>query len=326
MDRTQAFGIRQTIGVKHAAGIRKAVGVTRTAVALASLTLSALILSTTGCGKAQKPLVVGSKNFTEQVVLGEIIAQHLENRLTRKVTRQFNLGGTLLTYQALLGGQIALYPEYTGTIEAEILKETPPSDAAQAFERSRLEMRRTAQIEVMDPLGIDNFFAMVIRGEDARKYHLENLSHAADVKAGWKLGMGYEFQQRIDGMPALDQYHLTFAAAPRSMDLGLMYKALELGQVTMIAANATDGPLAAHDWTILKDDRKVFGSYQACILARADALSGEPQLKPALQELSGKLNNELMRKLNAAVDVDHRQVRDVAGDFLRQAGLVQNKH
>jgi osmoprotectant transport system substrate-binding protein len=325
MDRTQAFGISQTIGVKKAAGVSKAFGVTRAVEASVVFVLVALALVLTGCGKSQKPLVVGSKNFTEQVVLGEIIAQHLENRLTRKISRQFNLGGTLLTYQALLGGQIALYPEYTGTIQAEILKETPRPDAAQALLYSRQELRRIAQIEVMDPLGVDNFFAMVIRGEDARKYHLENLSQAADVKDGWKLGMGYEFQQRIDGMPALDQYRLPMASAPRSMDLGLMYKALELGQVSMIAANATDGPLAAHDWTILKDDRKVFGSYQACILARADALAGEPQLKPALQELSGKLNNEVMRKLDAAVDVDHRQVREVAADFLRQAGLL-NKH
>ncbi len=325
MDRTQAFGLSQTIGGKKAAGVRKASGGTRAVAAATVFALAALALALTGCGKSQKPLVVGSKNFTEQVVLGEIIAQHLENRLTRKISRQFNLGGTLLTYQALLGGQIALYPEYTGTIQAEILKETPRPDASQALLYSRQELRRIAQIEVMDPLGIDNFFAMVIRGEDARKYHLETLSQAADVKDGWKLGMGYEFQQRIDGMPALDQYRLPMAAAPRSMDLGLMYKALELGQVSMIAANATDGPLAAHDWTILKDDRKVFGSYQACILARADALAGEPQLKPALEELSGKLNNEVMRKLDAAVDVDHRQVREVAADFLREAGLL-NKH
>jgi len=284
--------------------------------------LAVLALAAAGCGKSQKPLVVGSKNFTEQVVLGEIIAQHLENRLSRKVTRQFNLGGTLLTYQALLGGQISLYPEYTGTIEAEILKEKPPSNAERAFLRSRQEMGRIAHVDLLDPLGVDNFFAMVIRGEDARKYQLETLSQAAQVKVGWKLGMGYEFEQRIDGMPSLQEYHLPMSAAPRSMDLGLMYKALEQGQVTMIAANATDGPLAAHDWKVLEDDKRAFGSYQACVLARQDALAAEPRLKPALQELSGKLNNALMRKLNADVDVDHRQVRDVASDFLRQAGLA----
>jgi osmoprotectant transport system substrate-binding protein len=238
-----------------------------------------------------------------------------------KILRQLNLGGTLLTYNALVNGQITMYPEYTGTIVAEILKEQPPSDPAQAFERSRLEMRRLAQVEVLDPLGIDNFFAMVIRGEDARKYNLATLSEAAQVKEGWKLGLGYEFEGRVDGMPALTKYRLPTSAQPRIMDLGLMYKALELGQVTMVAANATDGPLAAHDWTILADDQKVFGSYQACVLAREDALAADARLKPALLELSGKFTNDVMRKLNAAVDVDHRQVRDVAGDFLHQASL-----
>ncbi len=215
-----------------------------------SVTLTAVMLLA-GCGNSKKPLVVGSKNFTEQVVLGEIIAQHLEHRLGRKVTRRLNLGGTLLTYQALSTGEISLYPEYTGTIEAEILKESPSSDPAQVLERSRLEMARRSQMELLNPLGIDNTFVMVIRGEDARKYKTSTLTEAAAVTPGWKLGVGYEFQERMDGMPALNKYHLPMSAAPRSMDLGLLYKALELGQVTMIAANATDGPLAAHDWTML---------------------------------------------------------------------------
>lgn len=309
MDRTKTRGLA-------AAGYT---GVLNVCCGLAVLAM----LSASGCGKAKKPIIVGSKNFTEQVVLGEIIAQHLEHRLPgAKVVRQFNLGGTLLTYNALLNGQISLYPEYTGTIMAEILKEMPSSNPAEALERSRLEMRRLAQVEVLDPLGVDNFFAMVIRGEDARKYKLATLSQAAQVKDGWKLGLGYEFEGRMDGMPALDKYHLPLNGSPRIMDLGLMYKALELGQVTMVAANATDGPLAAHDWTMLADDQKVFGSYQACVLARQDALAAEPRLKPALAELAGKFNNDSMRKLNAAVDVDHRQVREVAADFLRQAGLA----
>lgn len=280
-----------------------------------------LALAAPACGPKQKPIVVGSKNFTEQVVLGEIIAQHLEHRLGRKIPRRLNLGGTLLTYQALINGEITLYPEYTGTVEAEILKETPANDAAQVYERSRLELERRSEIDLLSPLGIDNSFVMVIRGDDARKRHIESLSEAAADKDGWKLGMGYEFQQRIDGMPALNQYHLPFRAAPRTMDLGLLYKAMEEGQVNMIAANATDGPLAAHDWAVLRDDKKVFGSYQACIMVRHDALIDEPRLRTALLELSGKIDNETMRKLDAAVDVDHRQPSQVASDFLAHAGL-----
>lgn len=284
------------------------------------LTLAAA-LAFTACGKKKPAIVVGSKNFTEQVVLAEIIAQHLEHRLGRPVTRRFNLGGTLLSYQALLLGEISLYPEYTGTVEAEILKERPPSNAEEAYERARLELARRSQIDLLKPLGIDNYFAMVVRGEDARTYNITTLSEAANVKRPWKLGAGYEFQSRIDGMPALDKYHLPLAGGPRAMDLGLMYKALDQGQVTMIAANATDGPLTAHDWIILKDDRNVFGAYQACIMLRQDMIAVEPRLKPALDELAGKFTNEIMRKLDAAVDVEHRQVSEVAAQFIAQAGL-----
>lgn len=284
-----------------------------------SLILIAALL--TGCGQSQKPIVVGSKNFTEQVVLGEIIAQHLENRLHRKIERKLNLGGTLLAYQALQTGEISLYPEYTGTIQAEILKEPPSTDPQQSLDRVQLELMRTAQIAVLNPLGIDNKFAMVVRTTDAKRLNIATLSEAARVNNGWKLGIGYEFEQRLDGLPSLSRYHLPTSAPPRSMDLGLLYKALEQGDVTMIAANETDGPLASPTLTVLSDDQKVFGSYQACILVRNEMLTGDPRLKPALDELSGKFTNAVMRKLDAAVDVDHRQPRDVAAAFLEQAGL-----
>ncbi len=182
-------------------------------------------------------------------------------------------------------------------------------------------MARISQVAVLDPLGVDNTFVMVVRGEDARKYKIATLSDAAKVNPGWKLGVGYEFERRMDGMPALNNYHLPMIAPVRSMDLGLLYKALDQAQVTMIAANATDGPLVGHDWAVLEDDKKVFGSYQACIMARQDTFVQEPRLKAALVELSGKFTNEIMRKLDAAVDVEHRQVRDVAASFLAQAGL-----
>jgi osmoprotectant transport system substrate-binding protein len=273
------------------------------------------------CGKKQMPIVVGSKNFTEQVVLGEIIAQHLEHRLGRPVERRLNLGGTLLTYQAIVGGELSIYPEYTGTIEAEILKETASSDPSQVYERSRLELARRVQIDLLPSLGINNTFVMVIRGDDARKRKVETLSEAAQIKDGWKLGVGYEFERRLDGMPALNTYHLPMSAAPRSMDLGLLYKALDQGQVSMIAANYTDGELAAHDWTILKDDKRAFGSYEACIMVRQDSLADEPRLRPALAELTGKISSEAMRKMDAAVDVNHRQPRDVAAEFLASSGL-----
>jgi glycine betaine/choline ABC-type transport system substrate-binding protein len=282
--------------------------------------LIATVVAVTGCNRS-KPITVGSKNFTEQVVLGEILAQHLENRLKRKVNRRLNLGGTMLTYQALQAHDIDVYPEYTGTILSAILKEQPGGDANVVLERVRGEMLRTAQIAVLDPLGIDNTFVIVVRGEDARNRKLTSISDAAGVKQGWKLGVGYEFQERRDGYAALNGYRLTWAAPLRSMDLGLLYKALEEKQVTMVAANATDGVLAARDFQVLSDDKKVFPPYQACLLARADTLNREPGMRQALAELSGKFSNEMMRKLNYEVDGEHKQVKDVAAAFLRKAGL-----
>jgi len=283
--------------------------------------LTALALFSGGCGSRKPKLIVGSKNFTEQVVLGEIVAQHLERRLGRPIERKLNLTGTLITYQALQAGEIALYPEYTGTIQAEILKEPPGTEASIMFERVRSEMHRVAQTEVFEPLGIDNRFVMVVRSSDAVQNKVSTLSEAAQVKDGWKLGVGYEFQSRSDGMPLLNKYHLPMSAAPRSMDLGLLFKALSEGKVTMIAANATDGPLASPDYTVLADDQKLFPPYQACLMVREDVLAAEPALRGALKELSGKFTNEVMRKLNAQVDVDHRQQRDVAAEFLASAGL-----
>ncbi len=260
-------------------------------------------------------------------MLGEIIAQHLENRLHQKVERSLNLGGTLLAQEALVSGQIDLYPEYTGTANAVVLKnpvgDNPPDNApADILAKVRAGYLKKFQLEWLDPLGIDDSFAMVVNGALARSEHLETLSDAAKVPQPWTLGVGYEFEQRTDGLKALDKtYQLRWSGSPKTMDLGLLYKAMEQGQVNMIAANATDGLLSTRDLKILRDDRHAFPPYQVCVVAREQALRGFPGLRDALAELSGKFNNQLMQKLNYQVDVEHRSVAQVASDFLRQAGL-----
>ena len=281
-----------------------------------------LVLS--GCSKpgGKPPLRVGSKNFTEQVVLGEIVAQHLEHRLHRTVQRSLNLGGTLLAHQALLSGQIDLYPEYTGTALVAVLKDPVAYDPAAVLARVRSEYEQRFHAEWLDPLGIDDTFAMVISGPQARAQHLETLTDASKIPEPWMLGVGYEFEQRADGLPALEKtYRLRWKAAPKTMDLGLLYKAMEQGQVTMIAANATDGMLSKMDLTVLRDDQHAFPPYQVCVVARQDALNQTPGLREALLELSGKLTNQQMQNLNFQVDAQHRAVAQVAGDFLRQSGL-----
>ena len=276
-----------------------------------------------GCTK-EHPITVGSKNFTEQVVLGEIVAQHLEHRLGRRVDRKLNLGGTMLAHQALVRGDIDLYPEYTGTALTAILKLPPAHDPAAAMALVRAEYQARFGVEWMDSLGFNNTFAMVIRGEDARKGKIATLSDAAEYSPGWDLGVGYEFQQRPDGLAGLlKTYNLPIHGSPKTMDLGLLYKALEQGQVSIVAGNATDGQLSVLDVLVLRDDKRYFPPYDCGLVVRAEMLKDNPPLRQALTELVGLFTDLTMRKLNYQVDGEHRPVRDVAEQFLREAGLLR---
>lgn len=285
---------------------------------MAPLLLAALAA---GCGNSPPPIVVGSLNSTEQNILSEIVAQHLERRFGRKVVRNPNLGGSQNAYQALQNGQVSLYPEYTGAIITEILKEQPSADAALVFERARGEMRRIAQSELLPPLGFDNGFVAVIRADDPRASRVSTLSEAAEVSEGWKLGASIEFQQLSDGLPSLLQYRLPMSAAPRSMEGDLLFKALEQKSVTMIVARATDGILTSRNWKSLRDDKAHFAPRQACLLVRQTLAGTQPGLLPALAELSGKISAEKMREMNAQVDIGHLSAAQAAGAFLETAGL-----
>jgi glycine betaine/choline ABC-type transport system substrate-binding protein len=270
----------------------------------------------TGCG-ARNHIVVGSKNFTEQLILGEIVAQHIEARLHQPVERKLDLGGTLLAHQALLAKDIDMYPEYTGTAFTNVLKRSGVTDPAIVLEQVRAEYSSGFHLDVLDPLGFDNSFAMTIRGDDARARHLRTLSDAVGDAAGFTLGAGYEFLTRPDAYGALNRaYAIKWTAPPRSMDLGLLYQALEQKQVSMAAANTTDGLLNKLDVTVLQDDKHVFPPYQACIVVRQETLAAYPTLRAILSELSGRISDAEMRKMNYAVDAEHRPARDVAKDFL----------
>ena len=267
-----------------------------------------------GCGGRGTPrqIVVGSKNFTEQLILGEIAAQQLERRLHTEVDRKLNLGGTLLAHESLVNGQIDLYPEYTGTALTAVLKAPVSRDAAAVLNTVRSEYRSRWKLEWMAPLGFNNTFAMVVNGHD-----YQTLSQAAARTGGWKLGVGYEFLTRPDGLPGLlDTYHLRLAGTPRSMDLGLLYQALRQKQADMVAGNATDGPIVAMGLTVLQDDRSYFPPYEAALLVRGAALQAYPGMRAALDELSGKISTDAMRKMNYEVAGQHRPMREVAKEFL----------
>src|SRR2546425_67705 len=229
----------------------------------------------------------------------------------------------LLAHHALVKGDLALYPEYTGTALTAILKLPLSSDPDAVFAKVKAEYLARFNVHWLDPLGFNNTFAMVIRGADARKYQIESLSDAARHANGWTLGVGYEFQRRRDGLAGLlKTYKLPLKRRPHPMDLGLLYKALEQKQVDMVAANATDGLLSVLDVKILKDDKRYFPPYQASLAVRADALAKHPPLKRTLEQLSGLFSDEIMRTLNYQVDGKHLPVSEVAITFLRASKLL----
>jgi osmoprotectant transport system substrate-binding protein len=285
----------------------------------ATCVILAASLELLACGSSRKPIVVGSKNGTEQTLLGEIVAQHLERKLGAPVERRLAFGGTAILYQALTSGQVSIYPEYTGTIESEILKEQPSQDPATVLVRSRAEMLRTAQSELLDPLGFESPPAVVVRAADAPR--ITTLSQAGAGATQWKLGVTFDFLQRSDGLPALNTYRLPMGAAVRSVDMNDLFPLLEKGELNMIVVDATDGHLISPNWKALEDDRRVFSPQQACLLVRQESLSAEPRLRPALVELSGKITAETMRRLNARVELEKRPVAQVAAEFLASLGL-----
>jgi len=270
-----------------------------------------------GCSRSRSTIVVGSKNFTEQLVLGEILAQQLERKLGQKVERKLNLGGTLLAHQALVNGEIDLYPEYTGTALTAILKLPPSSDAAGVLRGVRSAYETRWHLEWLEPFGFNNSFAMVIHGEEARRGGIQTLSEAARTKTDWVMGVGYEFLQRPDGFRGLvKSYGLQIKGQVKTMDLGLLYRALEQRQVDMIAASATDGMLSVLDVKVLDDDKHYFPPYEAAPVVRADALSRHPGMREALNALAGKLTDRAMQKLNYELDGKHRPLAEVAREFL----------
>jgi osmoprotectant transport system substrate-binding protein len=281
-------------------------------------------LSSFSCAPSHSDrIVVGSKNFTESLLLGEIVAQMVEARTHLKVERRFYLAGTYICQQALLAGRIDIYPEYTGTALSAILKQNIDGDRTQIYQQIKSEYESHLGLTLGPPFGFNNTFAMEIRGEDARKLHLTTLSQAAAYAPQWRAGFGYEFMERPDGYPGLAAtYGLHFAAPPRVMDLGLLAPALKNHQIDIAAGNATDGLIPALDLFVLEDDRHYFPPYEAVAVIRQQTLQKHPEVKQAIDALGGKISDQEMRKLNYELDGRHRDAQDVAHEFLRGKGLV----
>jgi osmoprotectant transport system substrate-binding protein len=265
----------------------------------------------------QLHLTIGSKFFTEQVILAELLAQHIESRTNIPVDRKTNLGGTLLVHKALLSGDLDLYVEYTGTALTAVLGEAPGTDSSAAiYNRVKQQYSQRFQLDLTEPLGFENTFAMVVRGDDAQVLHLRTTSDLTPIAPKWHAGVGYEFLERPDGFPGWStRYSLHFAAPPNVMDLGLLYRALLDHQVDVVAGNSTDGLIDSLHLVALEDDKHYFPPYDAVPIVRRSALEKFPQLRTALADLSGKLTAADMRHLNAQVDADQRDVAAVVRAF-----------
>lgn len=289
--------------------------------ALAALLIAALVWPS-AASTTRAPIVVGSKNFTEQVIIGELLAQTLE-REGLPVTRRLNLGGTFICDQGLRAGQIDVYVEYTGTAVTAVFHEDVPHDPREALARTR-ELYAGAGLTVLDPLGFNNTFAILVRSQDARTLGLRSIADLRQVAARWTPGFGHEFLQRQDGYAGLvSAYGLAFGRPPRGMDLSLIYKALAEGQVDVIAGDATSALIDALDLSMLEDTQHYFPPYDAVPVARSAALLAHPELQRVLAQLSGRISAHDMRSMNRAVDIDRRDPADVAREFL--AGLVRTQ-
>lgn len=262
-------------------------------------------------------IVVVSKNFTEQDILGELVAQQIERVTDLRVERKFHLGGTFVCHEALIGGEADVYVEYTGTALVAILKQPVVPNRDTALNQVRLAYSQQFGAEWLAPLGFNNTFAMIVRRDVAEHLGLQTLSDAVPVARRWRGGFGYEFIERADGFPGLAQaYGLTLVDAPRVMDLGLTYRALADSQVDLIAGNSTDGLIEALNLMVLEDDRHYFPPYQAVPVVRAEILVRYPEVRQALEALAGTISDSAMRRMNYLVDVEHRDVPIVVREFL----------
>ena len=303
---------RQLSARRHTRARRAAAGIAAVLIAVVSLSSGALAV------RSRSTIVVGSKNFTEQVILGELVAQAIERDAGLAVDRRLNLGGTLICDRALQSGDIDVYVEYTGTSLTAVFHEPLSTDPKTVFDTVRERYARTGRT-LLPPLGFDNTFAILVRGRDARERGLRTIEDAARETPRWRAGFGYEFLERPDGYPGLAKaYGLRFSGDPRVMDLTLSYRALSSGQVDLIAGDATAGLISALDLVQLDDNRRYFPPYDAAPVARAQTLLKYPQVRLALERLGGRVSATDMRRMNYAADVEHKDVSGIVAAFLRR--------
>jgi len=289
-------------------------------LAIVALTWRGPVKSDPTANLTSKRIVIGSKDFTESVILAEILAQMLEKEGVA-VERNFELGGNI-PHDSLLSKQIDVYPEYTGTAYTSILKHPPITDPQAVYDQTKAEYTDKFKLVLSPPLGFANDFAILVRGDVARKNNLKTISDAVPIAKNWQAGFGQDFMSRADGYPGFSKaYGFNFAKQPREMDLSLTYRALQSGELDIIAGNSTDGLISVLDLFQLADDKHYFPPYQAVFIARQDSM---PMLSEVFAKLNNAISTEDMRKLNYEVDGNKRTPKDVAASWINERPATQS--
>lgn len=284
--------------------------------------LVAIYQQTAQVSGAGGTVTIGSKNFTEQIILGELLAQHIEAETDLNVDRQLDLGGSFILHKAVKDGEIAGYVEYTGTAFTAILEREPIKDPQEIYQQVKQAYDEEFDLEVMPSLGFENTYAILVRQEDAERYNLKTISDVAQYTPQWQGGFYYEFLERADGLPGLaETYGLKFGQPPREMEFGLMYKALAEGEVDLIAGNSTDGLIQVLDLVQLQDDKKYFPPYEAVPVFNQEVLEEYPQVEEAVSQLTGLISVEEMQRMNYLVDNESRPAAEVVQEFRETKGL-----
>jgi osmoprotectant transport system permease protein len=291
--------------------------------AVAAIVIALMLMVAGGfalSGRWGTRVIIGSKNFTEQVILGELLAQAVERATDLRVDRRLNLGGTFISEEALRAGAIDAYIEYTGTALTAIFHQPTSRDRAEVYSRVAAAYAESGRT-VLPPLGFNNTFAILVRTADARRLGLKTISDVVPHAPKWKAAFGYEFLEREDGYKGLVRtYGLRFAEPPRVMDLTLIYRALASSAVDLIAGDATHGLIKGLDLFMLEDDRRYFPPYDAIPVVRTQTLAAHPELRTAIERLAGKISEETMREMNYDVDVRRRDASAVVREFLDRLG------
>jgi osmoprotectant transport system substrate-binding protein len=296
----------------------------RKIVALA-LTLAAAMALTAALGgcSGKDSVTIGSKDFGENIVLGEMFAQLIEKHSDLSVDRKLNMGGTFICFEAIQKGDIDIYPEYTGTALTAQLKLDVISDPDEAYRVVAEEFDRQFGVKWLDPFGFNNTYTLAVTDAVYQQYGIETYSDLAEISEGLVFGAEHEFFDRQDGFDGLvEVYNMTFKGEPKKMNVSLKYQAIGNGDMDVTDAFATDGPIKQYNLKVLEDDKGFFPPYYAAPIVRKETLDKHPELEGILNMLAGRIDDEAMTELNYRIDVESHDIEVVAKDFLTANGLL----